>query len=586
MIALRATLADLRRDERGAFALIALTAVLPLMLILFLIVNSGKSTFDNTRTQDAADMIAMAHATEAARAMNTLGMNHVSLAQNYTTAVNASSLHNTINMHAAVLGMASVEAGYYAYQTCKKYKNIPKIGAILMAACMIPATTYAAELAADAALTLALHVTINPKGALDNANDALLALTAQNTEIVDRFPDVIRQQGRLIAAEHKISDFYIDASCEKGMAESCDNGTQRQGMELPVTRNEPRAVYPRFCAALYFGTGGVDLGKIPFLSNIAPQMGSLAQIPAIHGSFHRRGFDINSGPMYGGSENDPYLPTHISRDSTMGDKLKHYHKVSQEKRLYDGLINAFQIPGITTELIAGMAWRAAWGLSTRRQENRLREAIESLNPLEFLIIGGKSTKTYRSFNPLATSYPFDQRIDSNMFTRMVELRTLAQCSSVQFSAVPGIDAMGGFLDAIGLVTQVEDFDLYNAIPLEEEGFVPSVSILPDIDDFHDDYNALVFALRAPNERWAGRYFRTHEAGYLRYAQGLVFNPDEISIYSQNWRARLVPADKMTRLSGVLNRMDGEVPESFGPYRTYLERLNGTASAGWADAVTR
>ena len=79
-------------SERGAIGFVAIFAAIPLLVALFMIVNSAKSINDRTRNQDAADMIAMVHAAEAARSLNTMSMNQVSMTQVFATGVTSGSM--------------------------------------------------------------------------------------------------------------------------------------------------------------------------------------------------------------------------------------------------------------------------------------------------------------------------------------------------------------------------------------------------------------------------------------------------------------------------------------------------------------
>jgi len=81
-----------REDERGAAAFLMVCGMVPLVLLVFFMVNTAKSINDKNRAQDAADAIALAHATETARALNTISMNQVTLTQTFATSLNASSL--------------------------------------------------------------------------------------------------------------------------------------------------------------------------------------------------------------------------------------------------------------------------------------------------------------------------------------------------------------------------------------------------------------------------------------------------------------------------------------------------------------
>jgi len=92
-----------REDERGAAAFLMVCGMVPLVLLVFFMVNTAKSINDKNRAQDAADAIALAHATETARALNTISMNQVTLTQTFATSLNASSLNNALIINGAMI---------------------------------------------------------------------------------------------------------------------------------------------------------------------------------------------------------------------------------------------------------------------------------------------------------------------------------------------------------------------------------------------------------------------------------------------------------------------------------------------------
>jgi len=572
-------------DLRGQFAFLTVIGLIPLTFLTFSIVNSGSAIQDATRSQDAADMIALVHAAEGARSMNTLAMNHVSLTQNYAAAVHASSLDNAITIHNAVLSGAIAEAGIYITDTCDFYPRTfgGKIGGILFAICAAPATAYIGELALEIDRAQGIRRDYRPEDALAISGDALRALSDQNREIFDRFPEAVSEQASLIAEAHNVTDIYFDESCARGDATSCNPQDRRQGMELPVTINEPSAAYLNFCAGLFFGTGGLSSANLPILDQV-PGLSSFASVPLMNGSFEQRLFPLNQGPMHGGAANgDRYLPVHVSKTSEMGYALEDYQDMAHQKRLYDGVINVFRTPAELTAFTARLASRLFWGRSTSGMQRDAEQSARNL--LDTFIIDGTSTADYH--NGPGFAYPMDQTPDTNIFTIMVEARIGAQCTgqigqannvgSQLTSFVTGVPGLGG------LFSTVPDFDLYH--PVQGSGSITALpTITPDLDDFHDAYRPLAFVFREGANRWSPLAFRDPNPGFVRYAQGITYNPDEISMYSQNWRARLIPATRMLDRATVVQRMEGRVPPAFDDFRSDLHAVGG--AAGWADLVTR
>lgn len=572
------------RDRRAQMAFLTIVGLIPITALMFSIVNSGSTLQDATRSQDAADMIALVHAAEGARSMNTLAMNHVSLTQNYTTAVHASTLDDTITIHLAVLTGAILEANLYIADTCGEYPQRfgPKVGGILFGICAAPTLTYIGELVLEVDRTLGIRSDYRPEAAYRVASDALRALNAQNREIYDRFPQAVFEQAGLMAEAHRIDDLYFDESCARGVATSCDPANPRQGMELPVTINEPMAAYLGFCSGLFFGTGGLATGHVPLLGDI-PGLSILGSTSLMNGSFERRLFPLNEGPMYGGAANgERYLPIHVSRTSGIGQALEDYQDMAHETRMYDGVINVLQTPTRIASFAARLARRILLGRSTGGIQRSYERRARSI--LDYLIIGGTSTAEYGG---PGLAYPMDQTRDRNIFTIIVEARVAAQCAGLTGQGSGFGDQLVGFVsrvpDLFGLSEPMPQFDLYH--PVQGANAVGGVvTILPGIDDFPDDYRPLAFVFRESNDRWAPNLFIDPNEGFVRYAQSIIFNPDELSMFSQNWRARLIPATRLLDRQAVLDRMEGEIPESMQEFRRDLEAVGDVD--GWDLVVTR
>jgi hypothetical protein len=573
---LRTGLSRFLRDRRGQVAFLTVVGMIPSTFLMFSIVNSGAAIQDATRSQDAADMIALVHAAEGARSMNTLAMNHVSLAQNYVTAVHASSMQQTLAIHQGVVTGAGLQAGLYIAQTCRPYASIPFIGAALAAACAAPAATYITELGAEFARAARIRAIYRPADLLRTANDALNALNDQNAEIINRFSHAVSQQAIILAQAHRISDFYYDEGCRGRAGSRCEPSNPWHGLDLPVTINQPMQAHLNFCMGLFYGTGGLGAGAASLLSGI-PGIGGFSGIPLMNGSFARRGFPVNEGPMYGGAAGgDRYLPVHMSRTSGLGQALHDYQNMARERNLYNGLWNA----------------HLAWSWPIRATEAVVRIASGStrgrgrwVSLVNRLALGGTSTARYTGGQAL-DYFGRRQQPHDNIFTDLVQARVLTRCAGVTGGGAGALDQVIGALSQLGGLVgfqPVAQFDLY--YPVQASGGLGGLPrVMPGLDDFPDAYRPLALTFRQGGTRWSPTRFPDPNTGFIRYAQALTYNPDETSMFSQNWRARLMPATRMHDRQAIINRMAARSPAAFNEFRADLQSVGG--AAGWTDLVTR
>ena len=175
-----------------------------------------------------------------------------------------------------------------------------------------------------------------------------------------------------------------------------------------------------------------------------------------------------------------------------------------------------------------------------------------------------------TWGELKGGWPTKQKEKDNYYTQWMTFKTAAACAAPQ--------SLSSVLQALA-ISPVPSYDLYHP-----KG-VDIVSPFPSIDDFTDDYKILGFTYRRPNKRWSPKVFKDPNQGYYTYAQGLLFNPDEIGLYSQNWQAKLIPAKRMeTQLNAVTQRMGSYAPASFSDLKNDLERV--TSKPSWSTVVAK
>ena len=332
-------LGKFREDQRGAAAFLMVCGLVPLTLLVFFLVNGAKSINDSNRVQDAADAIALVHATETARALNTISMNQVTLTQTFAVAVNTSSLNNALVINGAMIVFNAAEIARYI----KKCYDLAKaaaaatvigapvadaVGAAAAAVCTAVTLPEDFQLIDQGVRTFRIGNTYSPRDTFDVAKRALLAANAMNKETIDRFPGTIQAAVSPIGRSARVTDFYFDESCVRGLASSCDSSNKRQGMELPIERGNSiaSAANAHFCGALYFGTGGI------------------AGQGLLNGSYIKRGFPSNRGPARSGTSPNTDLDKHVNSRTGIGRLLRDTDSTARSIRWKSSWAGRFGMP--------------------------------------------------------------------------------------------------------------------------------------------------------------------------------------------------------------------------------------------------
>ena len=526
-------------DQSGAMGYLGIVALIPLTVVLFYTVNSAKAVHDRTRNQDAADMIALMHASEAARSLNTLSMNQVSMTQVFATGVTSGSLVPIITAQVAMAAYTAVRVGMYQHRMCdnryKILKAIPYVGnalyAAAYAACFVPGGVVIAQLGTNGLETGLILPRFDVLDAVDTSRDGINALNAANDAIYQRFPQSVAVQATQIAEQMNARDLYFDDSCaDPGgagpvRAASCDDANDHQGMNLPVVKNLRSDGYLRFCLALHNGTGGMSLpGPLGALTG-----GGATGISLINGSYLKRGFRANKGPLGGGgSDETPHLRDHVNDETRMGLLMEEYWGILTRDNLFDGLINPAATIAVAGEGLLDVAGLAAEELKDAQE--KLQDATDSIPKID-----ATSPEDEGGLN-----WPKEQTEDDNMYKDLVNLRVLNQCAGDPAGALLG----GMNLGFIGTLTgALPNVDVYHPA-YDGMGFAPTLpDIQPTLEDYSDHFKILAFTQRIRNDRWAPEVFQNPSSDFFAFSQAIVYNEDEIGLYSQNWKAILMPASK-------------------------------------------
>ena len=75
------------KKQRGQLMILAMFGMVPLVLLIGFIFNTGEQVSSKIRVQNAADAAAMTQATWAARSMNVMSINNTALTQTYSVTI-------------------------------------------------------------------------------------------------------------------------------------------------------------------------------------------------------------------------------------------------------------------------------------------------------------------------------------------------------------------------------------------------------------------------------------------------------------------------------------------------------------------
>lgn len=160
-----------------------------------------------------------------------------------------------------------------------------------------------------------------------------------------------------------------------------------------------------------------------------------------------------------------------------------------------------------------------------------------------------------------TNYILEQKEDNNSFTRGVDYRMISLCEPT--GVVSSLFGIG--------VTMPEFYGPIGANPLH-------LTPTRDAEDLSPDYKILTFARRAPSLRLGDGVVRRGLPDTVGYAQAVVFNADHISLFSQRWVAKLMPASRFADPAEVGEQMRSEAPRAFRVIADRLRRVTDTE--GW------
>ncbi len=530
----------LRKRRRGAMAMVAVIGMMPVSAMLNANINTSQIIEDRRLTQDAADALAKTHGVWSARALNVIAMNNVTSTQLLTVAIGSEALDQALIQLSATAGLQVTAIAGHALIECA-----PRFGEpISDFAWGLYCGGYHAMATRPAATAIIRSIDIRTRFAPDHgvsvARKALAAIDGMNKELIARHPRAMREISADYVQFLGVDTHHFADPCSDPLNRGCRSTNSADGMALPLEEGGIFEVIER-CMAMERGTQGIG--------------------PAtIHSTFRARGFPSGQGPMrVDGRTGKPEVMRHINRTTDIGRLLADYDRYYKS-----GYAELPRHPtrGLGPTPPKNLFIMPSWDLYSPTElmmQARMRLTIFAFDP-----------NPARSI-PLAMYRDKQRRNGPNDFTQTFAFKHFTLCPTAGFpSPLP--------LLPIPLLTTAPDL-------WKLPGVSPAGRALDRTPDQMDDaFRILAFAQKDQSTRLdmmipylSGQVSAGDTAPHTAYGQVGLYNPDGASLYSQSWRARLMPATRMDDVSQAADNLNREATAAFDPLASALGNVADQAT---------
>ncbi len=578
-----------QRRRKGAIAMISVAAMIPLTAMFAANANTGQMVEERRKMQDAADALAMTHGAWTARSMNMLAMNRITSMQLLSVAAGSEALEGAMQEveFTALLVAAQLAAHgashcwrvpldeYWWTPVCAGWHaliGVPALKAVVGTS-FVPGMASGIqdlidfdpddlsdeerEALEDSGVDLdALRPPMDllsgrpvgvwdirqkyaPKHGIDVSHKALEAVIGMDEAIISQFPQVMAEIGEEYARLHEVDAFHFNDPCEDPSLSGCSQSATHNGMALPLEEvpnmlgmgsgfdtqstvdfgamTSGATERARYCGAFFLGTPGAG----PF--NL------------MNTTFRARGFPNNRGPlMHGGSRGTPVLKRHLNDTTSIGKILHDFKDFYRRDNILSHMPRHWTVPGLDPF--------GQWAN----------------------LIGTQ-----------ATSGP-------NSFTRRFDLKMASICSGVTMasllpSGLPGIADLPDWVPFKWMIA----LDIQAPLPvLLKPKDVPTLQVPPWVqpDQMPDAFRILALTQAAKGKRLAAQVLTDNVQNHFGYGQVGVYNPDDASLYSQNWQYRMMPATRADDARDLAGNLSRQAPGAFGDLS---QSLNGVGHGTWS-----
>ena len=513
-------------------ALVAVVGMLPVTAMFAANINTSQIIEDRRHVQDAADALARNHAIWSARALNVVAMNTVTTTQLLTVAIGSDALDATLVELILYAGFQEAEILGHAATHC----FVPRFNFwpadLAWAGYCGGQHTLVAQPAVNAQLKAdEIYRRFDPLHGSRVATKALDAIEGMNRAIIARHARAMQEIGQDYADLLGIDNFHFADPCGSPLAQNCTRTNTRDGMALPLAvGGMPETL--EMCAAMMFGNQPINT------------------------TMAARGFTTpGKGPLLaGGSRSQPALDKHINDVTRIGLTLQDYDRFYRSGLAHmvrhPLLPPKFTPPGNLNAIPQG---RYAFPNFTLRvlQINRVLPVF--------------------SFdrNFVRGGYPDRQsRTGHNAFKRWFWTKQGAVCAGTANAPI------------IGIAATVPTLWKLTGVTIADRAFARTPQQMDAA------FHVLAFALKTIDGRrevvipyLVGQVTQGDIADHTAYAQAGVYNPMGATLYSQTWRARLMPATRMDQVGVAAANLDRQAVAAFDDLASTLRSVADQSSWG-------
>ena len=202
------------KKQHGQLMILAMFGMIPLVLLIGFVFNTGEHVSSKIKTQNAADAAAITQATWAARSLNVMSINNTGMTQTYSITVVGLAVHSVI-IEATKLIADEQKEIIDMGRDCANLPCVEPITCGVKAACFLYVAARQAYLALSVLprywrITEDLGGGSFPEGLIAKKiyefSDITQALSAMNEEIVKNYPEYTKKVSKEVAKINGLSD--------------------------------------------------------------------------------------------------------------------------------------------------------------------------------------------------------------------------------------------------------------------------------------------------------------------------------------------------------------------------------------------
>lgn len=298
---LQAAIGRLHRDTSAALAPIFGFVLLFFAWGIGAVINTGEVTYDKVRTQNSADILALAQADQMARDLNVMALNNIAMTQMLVVGVISFSMQEELLDVGTKVSLATSEILQSESQKCQGYPA-------WVAFCLAVHFQALATTLDTGTQAFRIQMQYRPDQGVAAASRLIGAFNRMNDYIVESFPRRSGQLLRELAAANHIDAFFVYPPCRPGGMATCTSGAN-QGSDLPLERTPLTSLVSRkeLCKAAEEGSDGRN-----------------------RHDFFVRGFPNNKGPYMAGGASNRHVRDHANLAAGFATMLPRFDMMMQQ----------------------------------------------------------------------------------------------------------------------------------------------------------------------------------------------------------------------------------------------------------------